>query len=432
MPTGPRGLLPFGARFVEQSEAAAAADLALIAMWGLSAAAPFLNGPVELYSQKTEVVGRLFGSDLSSYLLSICEISKSAKRKRTKLASSKSSEISRLEKLRKIKTEHCLVDEREPCGACPACLLPFLNEKCYRRQLASKLNYKVEKVAANILNSAPPCGTSNDLSSPQEEPRAWRQSEAIQGDDDLRTAVTWLVEEVNKKKLQEEEGHHSLEWLDHPKARLGEARKRHAEWVAAELHTRQSQADNEDAQNLSTFIDILRSSSMPTALAKAPDPTDILSQPEHKEIFDHALMCMLLDADVSLVDEDDERFAAPLGESAIPPCMLCRGWHPKRNGYLECPVMRIAYATQSNTLKSCENLRRSLPDFIWTPAFISTPWASSVAPETLYLMECLKELGNAAATDFDRPDVAGKLGPHALLALGLLGEELARARLRMG
>jgi hypothetical protein len=431
MPTGPRGLLPFGAHFVEQSEAAAAADLALIAMWGFSAAAPFLNGPEELYSQKNEVVGRLFGSDLSSYLLSICEISKSAKRKRPKLASGKSSEISRFEKLQKIKTEHCLVDEREPCGVCPACLFPFLDEKCYRKQLASKLNYKVEKVAANILNSAPP-GTSKDFnnlngSSPQEESRG----DAIRGDDGISTAVTWLVEETNNKKLQEKE-HQSLEWIDHPKSRLGEARKRHADWVVAELRTRQSQADNEDAQSLSTFIDMLRASGMPTALAKAPDPTDILSPPEHKEIFDHALMCTLLDADVSLVDEDDERFAAPLGESAIPPCMLCRGWHPKRNGYLECPVMRIAYATQSNTLESCENSRRSLPEFVWTPAFISTPWVSSVAPETLYLMECLKELGNAAATDFDRPDVAGKLGPHALLALGLLGEELASAQLRMG
>lgn len=445
IPTGPRGLVPFGARFIEQSKAAAAADLALIAMWGLDAAMPFLNGPVEIYSQqKTMIVGRLFGSDLSSYLLSICNVSKTIKSKRTKASTAMT--VSRAQKLRKTGKKHGLVDEREPCGLCPACRFSFLNLKCYRKQLASERDYRVDKVAANIVDSGAPDASHDSDHPPVSDVEAGSEAlheeeeeeEEEGGEEDIGAAVSWLSEAVNTTMLQEHhQGEANLEWHHHPNTRLTEARKCHADWLAAELRTRQSLADSEDAQNLSNFIDMLQASSMPTAFAKAPDPTDILSPPEHKEIFDHAMLCAMLGADVSLVDEDDDRFAAPLGDSAIPPCMLCRGRHSKRNAYLECPIMRIAYATQTRPSKVCESCRieggcpkcrRSLPEFVWTPAFISTPWASSLAPETLHLMESLRDLGNAAVMDFDRPDVAGKLGPHALLAFGLLAEELVHGQ----
>jgi hypothetical protein len=46
------------------------------------------------------------------------------------------------------------------------------------------------------------------------------------------------------------------------------------------------------------------------------------------------------------------------------------------------------------------------------------------------VMESLQNVGNAAVVNFNRPDIAGKLGPEVLLAMGLVVQEVVDAQVK--
>ena len=56
--------------------------------------------------------------------------------------------------------------------------------------------------------------------------------------------------------------------------------------------------------------------------------------------------------------------------------------------------------------------------------------SATMNPATMDVMKGVQEVARAAVVDFDRPDVVEKLSAEAVLAMGLVAEEVVLARLK--
>lgn len=452
-----RKLSQFGATYPKASQAAEAADRALIAMWGPKAAAPNLNFPLEKYPQEEQQ--QRFGTALSSFLLKICEESATARAekqgerlKRGLPASWQAKERRRLQ-VKKIRTTR-IVDETVNCGICPTCRQPWLHEVCYRKKAARTLGYKASKVAERMLDEAG--GHISGLDDDSEELASANaslkdhKSTSEAANVAIETAkqegeATILAIEKGKGKnliLGKKESPIELEWYGQPpKGSHAAPRDRHMNRIESKHIQAESTAAEEAAAEAAALTNKLDQSQLP-GIVTAPPPKDFIPPPPHASLLRHAVECAALDADLALVGEDEARWALPLGQMGVGPCTMCLGFHggtPK-----DCPLVQAAYAAPKAHLEehcrhcvgvkfpNCKHCGRGvLPESVWMPAAVATPWMGKVPPATVEVMHSVQSMASAAAVDFDRPDVAGKLGPEALLAIGLLAEEVAKSQLRL-
>lgn len=177
-------------------------------------------------------------------------------------------------------------------------------------------------------------------------------------------------------------------------------------------------------------------------LSAAQHPKDYFDLLPHLALLGEVQAAAAAGSEVALVAEDDPRWVAPLSATERHQCALCRGWHGTGNGTL-CPVLQATNAVlepvPGQECEKCAHLaspgcERCVPaglnPVLWVSPRVRTPWIESVRPATLSLMHSVQSVANAAVVDLDRPDLAAKLSPQALLALGVLAEEVAAGEVR--
>jgi hypothetical protein len=179
---------------------------------------------------------------------------------------------------------------------------------------------------------------------------------------------------------------------------------------------------------------------LPGGLSAAAPPADRFDPGMHAAVLRHAEAAAAAGARLSLVGEADPRFVAPPSATGGHQCALCRGWHGP-GSLLQCPVLRATNAVPlpPPECAHCAHLEApgcarcasaGLAPALWRPPQMRTPWVEGVRPATLDVMHAAQGVASAAIVDLARPQLAGKLGPKALLAIGLLVEEVAAAEVR--
>ena len=463
-------------------DAARAADVALIAMWGPTAAEPLLNFPLDSYTAAQRQ--QLFGNSLSSFLLSLCEQAKAQRAKAvfetgvakrdagvSQLSKWEEEAKERRSKIHRLKRTK-LIDETKRCGVCPACRRPWLKEVCYRRQRARQVGYNSTKVAEAMLNddddesSGDDDGDSSSSSSDDEDDddEVLVEGEEIHvagdknklenggGDGDI-TRRKPKKHQNQKEKTKTDE--YELKWYAKPTGTKGAAaaaaaRDRHRFLHLESLHTRAESTALEEAAAEAAALTTALTASLPAGHSTAPPPKNIIPPPPHAALLRHALDCAALGTDLSLFDDEDPRFSKAIGpQGQLNQCNLCYGWHAASHPE-QCPVIQAAYAVpisrqQQQQQQRCPHcadaavpgckkcVRKSLPVGVWTPAVMPVgSWMDeSIQPGVSEIMGSVQSVASAAVVDFDRPEVAAKLGPHALLAMGLLAKELVTAQLKI-
>ena len=233
-----------------------------------------------------------------------------------------------------------------------------------------------------------------------------------------------------------------FDWYEKPSAGAGEARGGFALKTAMSLGHLESHAAAAEAARAAELAAALDAAE-PLELAVAPPPRDIASAGPYGAIVRTAAAAndAAAGADLALVGEDDPRFRLEraVGSGA---CALCQGtMHFGGNKGMDCPVLQAALAAPKPPptcvrcalwpVPGCDAcIRGKLPEHVWVPAMERAPWLGRVLPATRAVMHSVQGVASAAVVDFNRPDLAATLGPAALLAVGVLAEEVAAAELR--
>ena len=102
---------------------------------------------------------------------------------------------------------------------------------------------------------------------------------------------------------------------------------------------------------------------------------------------------------------------------------MCDGYgFALRNGSIA--MSKSSSVVLARKLKGCELCRGSMPVTLYRPAAMVSPWVYHVRTGTIAFMHAVQQTANAFIHDFDKPEIADSLGPLALLAIGLLVEEV--------
>ena len=419
-------------------------------MWGPKAAAPQLNFSLGNYPQEERQ--QRFGPALSSFLTKIVEESvavralKKVLRMKTHMPANWQARDKRNLEIGKIRSTK-IIDERKKCGLCPACRQPWLAETCYRKKAAARIGYKATTVAERMLDEAIDGEISgpeiSELSSSSANDESAKED---QDDGDIPEAPEKGVKRGTGKSVtgkKESLSEFDLEWYgEPPKGPNTVPRGQHNKKIESSHLQAESAAADEAARDFAAFEQLL-DENQPLIWAVAQPPKDFVPLPPQRELLRHAVECTTLGADVALVGEDDPRWNVTQGQTGRGQCSMCFQFHG--NVVRNCPLIQAAYAVPKNYFKEacprcvsakvpgCKNCGRgALPEGVWAPASAATPWLNKIAPATQDVMHSVQSMASAAAIDFDRPDVAGKLGPSALLAIGLLAEEVAAAQIKAG
>lgn len=228
-----------------------------------------------------------------------------------------------------------------------------------------------------------------------------------------------------------------LIWIENPPA-LGDARKVHGREVAKhQLRAEAQQSTAEGAQV--TAITAALAASDDRVLAAAPPPRDGYHPGAYASLLSEAAFNAHAGSDLALVGEDDPRWQRPLAGTGRQPCGLCLGLHGSTQK--DCPVVQAANAVPvtpfvcshcaGNAVPGCRKCARGeLPAHVWVPSEMPAPWAKRLPATMLGVMCGVQGIANAAVVDYDRPDLTAQLTPAALLAAGLLAEEVAQAELQ--
>lgn len=440
-------LTAFGSTFLTAEQAASAADRALIAMWGYNAAAPLLHFPQPGYYTLEDRQQR-FGHHLSSFLNNICKeaiaVKKKAVYERERLYDSASkSEQQRKKKIRRIRDASTLINEMEECGLCSSCRQPWLGAVCERKQRARQTGYNSLKIAEKMLENGVEI-EEEDIEDGNREVKVSEEQEEEEGagasaagtattaaaGTDSKSSTSNLKRESQLKK--------DLIWLENPpKGKpVTIARWYHSRDIESSHKNNEAMLSAEISTEVAALSTSLEASRTP-GLATAFPPRDFIMEPPQTALLQHAVDCAAAGVDLALVGEDDPRWARPVNPGGTLQCSLCYGWHGVMN-FKDCPVNQAANAVEPPLKEPCSDCggitgcsrcgRGDLPAAAWAPETVPCTWVDNVKPATLDVMQSLQSLASAAAVDFDRPDVAEKLRPEALLALGLLTEEVAAAQ----
>ena len=438
-------LTAFGATFLTAEQAASAADRALIAMWGFKSAEPLLHFPQPGY-YKVEDRQQRFGHHLSSFLNNtICkealEIKKKALAEKERLwnQASTSEQQRKRKKIRRIRDASALINEMDECGLCSSCRQPWLGAACERKQKARQMGYNSLKIAEKMLEDGADIEEEREDGNGEEEER--EDQERAGGDSaaattgSAGTASKPIISDL-KHKLQPKK---ELNWLENPpKGKpVTIARWYHSTDVESLHKNNEAMLTAENSTEVAALNTALEASRTP-GLATAFPPRDFIMQPPQIAMLRHAVDCAAAGVDLALVEEDDPRWARPVNPGGALQCSLCYGWHGTMS-FKDCPLNQAANALEPPEKEPCRGCkggrtgcsrcgRGDLPAAVWAPETVPCTWVDKVNPATLDVMHSVQSMASAAAVDFDRPDVAEKLGPEALLALGLLVEEVAAAQ----
>jgi hypothetical protein len=441
----------FGATFPTAEHAASAADRALIAMWGFKAAEPYLHFPQPNY-YKIEEQQQRFGHHLTSFLQSIVDEAVEINKERRKeqalsYQGARKIEFQRRRKIRRLRDTMEIIDERKDCGLCSACRQPWLSLICERKAQARQVGYNSLKVAEKMFESGVEVEEDDveDLENDSDEEEEENEEERETGGSDAAAtaATTGVQGKVSTKdgkstKSRKKLTTANLLWLKEPpkgKA-VATARWNHSSEVDSLYKHTEAMATATATAEVSALTTALEASRIP-GLATTFPPRDFMMAPPQPALLRHAMDCAAAGVDLTLVGEEDPRWGRPLDPRAVQ-CRLCHGWHPVGMQDKECPVNQAANAVEPPRKELCSECggiqgcarcgRGALPAAVWAPASVPCAWIDNVKPATLDVMHSVQSMASAAAFDFDRTDVAGKLGPEALLALGLLAEEVAAAQ----
>ncbi len=435
-------LTTFGATYLSSDQAAVAADRALIAMWGYKAAAPYLHFPQPNY-YKIEDQQQRCGHYLTAFLQSICQeaeaLKKTAVRERERsYHRAVDDERERKKKIVRIRDHSTsnLINEMKDCGLCAACRQPWLGVVCERRVAARKLGYNSLKIAEKMLENGVEIEEGVETSDKESEEEN-EEDEHHQGAGAATAAATAAKRKPRRNKKSTTSS--DLLWLEEPPKgkSASAARVYHSRDVESTYKHSEAMATAKTAAEVAALTAALASNRTP-GLATAFPPRDFMMQPPQHDLLRHAVDCAAAGVDLTLTGEEDSRWIRPVDPRGALQCSLCYGWHAVGSRDKECPVNQAANAVEPPGKELCSECggiqgcsrcgRGDLPAAVWAPAAVPCAWIDNVKPATLDVMQSVQSMASAAAVDFDRPDVAGKLGPEALLALGLLAEEITAAQ----
>lgn len=446
-------LTTFGATFLTVEQAASAADRALIAMWGLHPAAPLLHFPQPGY-YKLEDQQQRFGHHLSTFLNSICKeaiaIKKKAINEKERLYDRASkSEQQRKKKIRRIRDASTLINEMEECGLCGSCRQPWLGAVCERKQKARQIGYNSLKIAEKMLENGVEVEEAEGEDGNGEVEHSEEEKEEEEGGPGASASIAATAtaaaagctdsHPIKSNLKQRSQSKKDLIWLEKPPKgkSVNISRWYHSIDVDSSHRNIEAMLTAEITTEVAALSTALEASRIP-GLATAFPPRDFIMQPPQTALLRHAVDCAAAGVDLALLGEDDPRWARPVNPGVALQCSLCYGWHAVMS-FKDCPVNQAANAVEPPQKEPCSGCRGGttgcplcgrgdLPAAVWAPATVPCTWVDNVKPATLDVMQSVQSMASAAAVDFDRPDVAGKLGPEALLALGLLVEEVAAAQ----
>jgi len=430
-----KDLVSFGATFKTSIEAGTAADLALVAMWGRFVAAPHLNFPISMLGSAEDVRCR-YGSELSSYLFSLTMMSPSRRKRRGALlrryydkilpsgnitsAAATTNAVENSYNDNHSDNGHGRDGKQKGIGH-----QTYLKSKCFDvkvnggsmkfRWVQDPFSIRVDngkqlkESAARVLDLHYVNPNSNEEVA---------MSAAIMESRKLYLGLKGLDVAPNPKSL----------FIPGPHARIIETARIAADaGVRVGILSKVSQLRHKHDDPLDDFkISCGKSIRACAQNAQNTKPKEFhcsLCNVGHANLRHHRLQCPVVQTAMAMPAEDK----AP----APGVCPLCGGLGLELNQSKKCENrsdMGI-HMTLARKGKGCDFCRGKVPQSFWRPEAVSSPWLSHICPSTVDFMHAIQQVGSASIHDFDRPEIAGSLGPVALLAMGLLAEEIVNSEL---
>jgi hypothetical protein len=455
-----------GSLYTSPEAAARASDHALIAIYGLKAAAPFLNFPPSDYTTTTQQQQQLFGPPLTAYLQALGkapngQIPQSLTEDEGGGDGDGDDNDEEEQHQRDQEQEDDEDTNKKPCGMCPACRLPWATDiKCL--QLTTKNSHSQDVLAKARQKSLANRSRKTKLKA--------KQISSIVPSNSSVPVVKWVGKPV--KLTAATLAHKAALRMEQGKAEQQE----HGQQTMVSAHLNASLVTEADAEAEAeegirkTTTNNNNNKNQIALMNKALHPSDIYPPLPYTTLIHRAEDGHFSNTELSLIPEDDPvRWVQP--PTSKTQCPLCKGFHSSGTAGIgsRCPVLEAAYAVVVPSNKhqckycvcykvpgcsKCRGKVATLPGHLTFPLEMRIRWGNSggggggddrqergegeregdeegkgvidVRPCTLEVMDAVKQVANAAVVDLNAPHLAGKLSPDALLAVGLIAESLGK------
>lgn len=422
-------VVPFGASFKTAIEAATAADLALVAMWGRFAAAPHLNFSIDRLGEREDVHCR-YGTELASYLIEISQSYRHSKKavRRGRYKNSRATNFGK----RGGKQNGALDEDNSDS---------ILTEdgETHRKQKKKPrprhiMNYFQKDITVNIRGGSvilrwmqSPLSVHKHGTFYKNSLKPIRESACLTIDtrtSNSDSSVAASILEARAISL----GFKNMDIAPQPKIMFSRGplcrilmNARIAAYAGSQVgilkrlhnmrHRYEDPIDEFKILNGQIHRDIGPSSK--------EDHCTFCNM--HRKHLWHIKQCPVIKAALAIPRQ------SPCDASGV--CPVCGGFGSNTdNSRSKCSSKEqiqdnLKFARHN---RGCDSCKGKLPENLWRPGAVSSPWLYHIRPGTLGVMHAVQNVGNAAIHEFDRPELANSLGPVALLTIGVLAEEVVK------